>query len=155
LYDRREQVKLKKWIVGCSVSIFLLTGSAALAQGNGNGHGKGHGKHNQDQDEDRGHGYYHVHEQEVVRAWYVNHASNLPPGLAKKDRLPPGLESQLVTRGTLPPGLQKRVVPVPVELERQLPPPPPDCAHVFIAGSLVLLNRRSNVVVDVFAVAAP
>jgi|SRR5215469_1711640 len=144
-------MKLRKWMVASAASVFLLTGSAALAQGNG--HGKGHEKHNEDQGEDRGHGHYRDHDREVVRAWYAGHATNLPPGLAKKDRLPPGLERQLVVRGTLPPGLQKRIAPVPVELERQLPPPPPDCAHVFIGGSLVLLNRRTNLVVDVFAVA--
>jgi len=39
--------------------------------------------------------------------------NNLPPGLAKKDRLPPGLEKQLERRGTLPPGLQRKSVPAP------------------------------------------
>jgi hypothetical protein len=65
--------------------------------------------------------------------------------------LPPGLEKQLVRNGTLPPGLQKRLYPAPVELERQLPPPPPDCAHVLVSGHIVLLNRKTNVIVDVFA----
>jgi len=32
------------------------------------------------------------------------------------------------------------------DLERFLPPP--DCAHVLINGHIVLLNRRTNVVVD-------
>lgn len=146
---------LRKWMIAYAAAIFLLSGSAALAQGNGhgNGHGKGQEKHDEDQDRDQR--YYRDHDREVVHTWYANHAGNLPPGLAKKDRLPPGLEKQLVVRGTLPPGLQKRIEPVPVELERQLPPPPPDCSHVFIGGSLVLLNRRTNLVVDVFGVAAP
>ena len=39
---------------------------------------------------------------------------------------------------------------VPVDLERELPPPPPNCEHVFIGGHVVLLNRRTFVVVDVF-----
>jgi hypothetical protein len=64
--------------------------------------------------------------------------------------LPPGLEKQLVRRGTLPPGLQKRLQPCPEELERRLPPPPPGCAHVLIGGRLVLLNRRTNIIVDIF-----
>jgi hypothetical protein len=74
--------------------------------------------------------------------------STFPP--AKKDRLPPGLEKQLVRRGTLPPGLQKRIQPCPEELERRLPPPPPDCVNVFIGGHIVLLNKKTNVVVDIF-----
>jgi hypothetical protein len=62
--------------------------------------------------------------------------------------LPPELEKQLVQRGTLPPGLQKRLQTCPEEFERRLPPPPPDCAQLVIGGHLVLLNRRTNVVVD-------
>ena len=142
-----------KWIIACAAGMFLLTGSAALAQGNGhgNGHGKGHEKHQDDEDQAGDQGYYRKHDREIARAWYARHSESLPPGLAKKDRLPPGLEKQLVARGTLPPGLEKKMAPVPVELERQLPPPPPECAHVFIGGSLVLLNRRTNIVLDVFA----
>ncbi len=90
------------------------------------------------------------HDREVIRDWYSSHSRRLPPGLAKSDELPPGLEKQLVQRGTLPPDLQKRLQPCPEELERRLPPPPPDCAHVVIGGHLVLLNRRTNVVVDIF-----
>jgi hypothetical protein len=85
-----------------------------------------------------------------VRSWYHDHQNHLPPGLAKRDRLPPGLERQLVARGTLPPGLRKQIEPCPPELVRVLPPPPPDCVHVVIGGNLVLVNRRSWLVVDVF-----
>jgi hypothetical protein len=74
----------------------------------------------------------------------------LPPGLAKRDQLPPGLGKQLVRRGTLPPGLQKKIQPCPPDLERRLPPPPPDCGHVVIGGHIVLMNRRINVVLDIF-----
>jgi hypothetical protein len=87
------------------------------------------------------------HEKDI-HGWYSEHSSNLPPGLAKKDRLPPGLEKQLVRNGTLPPGLQKRIEPCPRDLEHYLPPPSPDCSHVLIGGHIVLLNRKTNVVVD-------
>jgi hypothetical protein len=55
-----------------------------------------------------------------------------------------------VRRGTLPPGLQKRIQPCPPDLERRLPPPPPESAHVLIGGHIVLLNRKTNVVIDIF-----
>jgi hypothetical protein len=134
------------------LGILLLPGSPVFAQGNsqGHGHGKGHDKHHDDDRDDRD-GYHYDHHREAIRGWYVANESHLPPGLAKKDRLPPGLEKQLARNGTLPPGLQKRVHPVPVELERSLPPPPPDCAHVLISGHIVLLNRRTNLIVDVFS----
>jgi hypothetical protein len=133
-------------MLGFAVGIFMLTSNFALAQGHGNGHGKGHEKHGDDDDQDER--YYKGHDRETMRGWYDEHENNLPPGLAKRDRLPPGLEKQLVRRGTLPPGLQKRLQPCPEDLERRLPPPPPECAHVLIGGHIVLLNRRTSVVVD-------
>lgn len=136
----------RRMFVG-SLGSFMLTGGIALAQGQGHGHGKGHNKHRDDDDE--GEHYYRDRDRDL-REWYDGHQSNLPPGLAKRDQLPPGLEKQLARRGTLPPGLQKRIQPCPEELEQRLPPPPPDCAHVLIGGHIVLLNRRTNIVVDIF-----
>jgi hypothetical protein len=137
-----------KWISVPALAIFLVSGSPVLAQGNG--HGKGHEKH-EDEDRDDREVYRYEHHEEAIRGWYSERENHLPPGLAKKDRLPPGVEKQLVRNGTLPPGLEKRWYPAPVELERRLPPPPPDCAHVLIGGHIVLLNRRTNLIVDVFA----
>ncbi len=140
-------MRMTRPTVACVLGAFLLTSSFALAQGRGNGHGKGHGKQGDDDDQGQ---YYKDRDREAIRGWYDEHRSNLPPGLAKRDHLPPGLEKQLVRRDTLPPGLQKRLQPCPEELERRLPPPPPDCAHVLIGGHIVLLNRRTNLVVDIF-----
>lgn len=143
---KETRMKSAKWMLGGVLAFGLVSCQDAMAQGNSQGHGngKGHDKHS-DGDED--HGYYYGHERDI-QGWYSDHSNNLPPGLAKKDRLPPGLEKQLVRRGTLPPGLQKRIEPCPPDLENFLPPPPPDCAHVLIGGHIVLLNRRTNVVVD-------
>jgi Ni/Co efflux regulator RcnB len=125
---------------------FLLTSSIALAQG----HGKGHDKHDGDDDGDKHERYYGDHDRDEMREWYGGHQDHLPPGLAKKDQLPPGLEKQLVVRGTLPPGLRKKIQPCPEDLERRLPPPPPDCEHVVVGGHLVLMNRQTYMVMDVF-----
>ncbi len=147
---------MKAWHFVCAALLgsLLFSPNPAPSQGNsqGHGHGKGHDKHHDDDDDRDNQDVYRYrrHEQEI-RGWYVERGNNLPPGLAKKDHLPPGLEKQLIRKGTLPPGLQKRIQPVPVELERRLPPPPPDCGHVLISGHIVLLNRRTNVIVDVFA----
>lgn len=128
-----------------ALGMLLLAGTYTFAYSQGKGKGKGHDKHG---DDDQGE-YYRDHDRDEVRGWYNQHENNLPPGLAKKDRLPPGLEKQLVRNGTLPPGLQKRIQPCPEELVRRLPPPPPDCAHVLVAGHIVLLNRRTNLVLDI------
>ena len=75
--------------------------------------------------------------------------SNLPPGLAKKDRLPPGLEKQLQRNGTLPPGLQKRVQPLPESCTVQLPRLPRDWSRVVLSGRIILLDQRQRIL-DIF-----
>ena len=140
-----------------ALSLALSTMIAAAQE-----HGHGYDKHDRDDDDDRDHGHghghghghdydrYSDHYRDEIRGWYSNHYSQLPPGLAKRDRLPSGLERQLVVRGTLPPGLQKRIQPCPQDLERMLPPPPPNYAHVVIGGHLILLNRANFQIADVF-----
>ena len=149
------------------VAIPLSLGPKAFADhdhdgdhGQGHGHAYGHdkdkGKHDRDggRDDDReGRGndrhYYRGHDREL-REWYVGHHNHLPPGLSKRDELPPGLERQLVVRGTLPPGLRDRMHPCPVEVERYLPPPPVGYVHTVIGGHIALVNRKTFFVLDVF-----
>jgi hypothetical protein len=143
-------MKFTKWMIAGALGVFVVSvnPTVSLGQGNGNGHSKGHNKH--DDDDEQSERYYKHHEGEAARDWYYENEGHLPPGLAKKDQLPPGLEKQLVRRGSLPPGLQKRIQPCPEELVWRLPPPPPDCANVIIGGHVVLLNHKTNIVVDIF-----
>jgi hypothetical protein len=123
--------------------------------GHGNGHAYGHEKHDRDGDKDRHEDrredrrYYGDHDRDL-HDWYRAHYNNLPPGLAKRDRLPPGLERQLVVRGTLPPGLRREMHPCPVEVVRYLPPPPEGYMHTIVGGHIVLVNRKTFFVLDVF-----
>ncbi len=75
------------------------------------------------------------------------HAGSLPPGLAKREALPPGLRAQLREHGTLPPGLRKRLVPVPAPLVVRLPGVPSYYTRYFIGDDLIVLDTRSNLVV--------
>jgi hypothetical protein len=43
--------------------------------------------------------------------------------------------------------------PCPPDLERMLPPPPPNYAHFVIGGNLVLLNRANFQIADIFHIA--
>ena len=113
------------------------------------GHWRDKHRDHDDDDDRRGYGFAD-HDRDEIRGWYAQHYRHLPPGLAKKDRLPPGLERQLVVRGAFPVELQRDVYPVPVDLERRLPPPPPDCERVAIGAHIILRNRSTNVIVDVF-----
>jgi hypothetical protein len=143
----------------CALSTLALFSTIAVAQGNGHGHDK-HDRDDDDrayddQDHGQGHGHGHGHERYAdhdrdIRDWYRAHYDHLPPGLAKRDHLPPGLERQLAVNGTLPPGLQKKMQPCPRELEAMLPPPPPNYVHVVIGGNLVMYNRATLQIGDVF-----
>ena len=130
-----------------------LVAMPAFSQGNSQGHGKGKG-HNKHQDSDeQGEGskyVFGVHEREIITHYYSNRGSNLPPGLAKRGGdLPPGLQKHLERNGTLPPGLQKRLEPCPVELERQLPPLPAEYRRAVIGAHIVVVNKKTNVIVDI------
>ncbi len=132
-----------------------LAGGIAMAQGNsqGNGKGKGHNKHQDDQGENGRYVQYGFsgHDRQVISTYYTNHTQGLPPGLAKRGgNLPPGLEKQLERNGTLPPGLQKKLEPCPVALERQLPPLPVDYRRAVIGAHIVVVNKNTNVIVDIF-----
>ena len=72
----------------------------------------------------------------------------LPPGLAKRDKLPPGLEKQLQKNGTLPPGLAKRSLPA--DLEGKLPPVPKGYERRIIENSaIVLVEVATGLIADV------
>lgn len=164
-------MSLKLWFRAGAIAVVSLALSTTIAVAQGHGHdkhdrddddrGRGNERH-EDRDHDRGHGhearehghghgYGHYKDRDHdIHDWYRAHYSHLPPGLAKRDRLPPGLERQLVVNGTLPPGLRAKMEPCPHELEVMLPPPDPGYRHVFIGGNLVLVNRVSFQVADVF-----
>jgi hypothetical protein len=130
-----------------------------LGQGNSQGHGKGHNKQAQNDadDDDRARDsrggvsiLFSVHDRDLIRDYYRDRNSNLPPGLAKRGgNLPPGLQKHLERDGTLPPGLQKRVQPFPPELERRLPRLPDTYARVTLGVDILILDRRTQRIMDV------
>ena len=71
----------------------------------------------------------------------------LPPGLARKESLPPGLAMQLEKNGTLPPGLAKR--DLPEDLASKLPPPPKDSERVIVDNNVVLIEKATGKILDI------
>ena len=71
----------------------------------------------------------------------------LPPGLAKRDSLPPGLQRQLERNGRLPPGLETR--DLPDDLEKALPPPPKGTERVVAGEDVVLVDTGTKIILDV------
>ena len=91
------------------------------------------------------------HDRTIIREYYGSaHKSkykHLPPGLAKKGKIPPGHQKQFVRQAQLPPGLQYQRLPN--NLERHLSPLPEGYLRVMIDGSFVLLNENTRVIFDV------
>lgn len=70
-----------------------------------------------------------------------------PPGLAKRDDLPPGLERQVQRNGTLPPGLQKRQLPD--DLARALPRRDGQYERVIAGNDVLLIAVATGIIVDI------
>ena len=85
----------------------------------------------------------------VIREY--GRSGSLPPGLAKREALPPGLRAQLHERGALPPGLQKHLVLVPVSLGRRLPPVPSYYRRYFAGDDLLVVDTRTNHIVAIIS----
>lgn len=74
----------------------------------------------------------------------------LPPGLAKRGgKLPPGLQKKLERDGQLPPGWQKKLHPLPTDLSYRLPRLPEHWERVIIERDIVLIDRRTNRILDI------
>lgn len=92
------------------------------------------------------------HDKVVIREYFrsaSSGASGLPPGLAKRQQLPPGLQKQIREKGTLPPGLQKRLLPG--ELEGRLSRLPPGYERVIVGADVLLVEIATRVIVDILA----
>lgn len=74
-------------------------------------------------------------------------SKTMPPGLARRDELPPGLELQVERFGTLPPGLAKR--DLPYDLERLLPRRAAGLSRKIVDSDVVLIEEATGLVLDV------
>ena len=86
--------------------------------------------------------YLQPHDVRIVREYYEPRNRSLPPGIAKK----------YARTGQLPPGWERKVQPLPVEVERRLVVLPPDYRRGYVDGSVVVYSPRTHVVVDVVGV---
>jgi len=107
----------------------------------GQGRGRGHDKHSGSSDAIAIDRSGHVR---VIREYEDERSGSLPPGLAKRTELPPGLRKQLHEKGELPPGLQKRLVPVPADLEVRLPRIPSYDRRYFAGNDLIIVDTRTH-----------
>ena len=101
-----------------------------------------------DDEGDEGNGdwqLFSARDRRTIRTCFQQNESSLPPGLAKREQLPPGLEKQLERNGTLPPGLEKRVQPLPDVCENQLGPLPQGAWRGVYSRRVMLIDQDSRI----------
>jgi len=74
-------------------------------------------------------------------------SKQMPPDLAKREHLPPGLQKHLEKNGRLPPGLAKR--DLPANLVAQLPPAHAGTLRQIVGSDVVLIQEGTNVILDI------
>ena len=82
---------------------------------------------------------FSVENVRVIREYYASRYRQLPPGLQKK----------YARTGQLPPGWEKRMEPMPVTIERNLPHLPDGYRRGVIDGHAVVYNSRAGTIIDV------
>lgn len=136
-------------ILGVLVFALMLSGQG---QGKGKGKGKGKSAGSESTTNVAVSVLFGPADQRMIRDWVrATPPSQLPPGLAKRGGLPPGLQKQLQRNGTLPPGLQQRISPFPPELASRLGPLPAGCGcdRLFLDGRALIVARTTNTILDV------
>jgi hypothetical protein len=83
--------------------------------------------------------YFSVDHVRVLRGHYAPRYRRLPPGLQKK----------YARTGQLPPGWQKKMEPLPVAIERDLPPLPVGYRRGVIDGHAIVYSSRAGTIIDV------
>ena len=70
-----------------------------------------------------------------------------PPGLARRNDLPPGIAKRWKRFGTLPPGLAKRTLPG--DLSRWLGRPPPGHQRIIAGQDVLLVEMATGLIIDI------
>lgn len=73
---------------------------------------------------------------------------DLPPGLAKKNKIPPGWQKKIRRGEPVPADIWEFRVPLPHEILVKLPPPPPGVVLVRIHDRVLKVRERTHEVLD-------
>jgi len=86
------------------------------------------------------------HDRAAIRDYYRINYRSLPPGLAKKGKVPPGHARKLMRGQPVPPGLEWGYLPA--NLERRLDRLPEGYVRVIVGADVGIMNVRSRVILD-------
>jgi len=90
-------------------------------------------------------------ERDVIVRYFDSNPSarsQLPPGLAKKNKIPPGWQKKIGVGQRIPDDIWVHRVPLPHEILVKLPPPPPGVIHVRIEDRVLKVIEKTHEVLD-------
>jgi hypothetical protein len=87
------------------------------------------------------------HDRAIIQDYYRAYYRSLPPGLAKKGKIPPGHAAKLRRHQGVPPGVSWDYLPA--DVERRLDRLPDGYVRVVIGADIAILHTRTRVVLDV------
>ncbi len=82
----------------------------------------------------------------MIRDYYRDYYRGLPPGLAKKGKIPPGHAHKLRRHYGVPPDASWQYLPA--DLERRLSRLPDNYIRVIVGTDVAILHTRTRVVLD-------
>ena len=147
---------MKTWPLALMAATLACSG-AALAEKPGKQaapsaaeYAPGKGEHGQPTFSDR-------ERDEINRYFQANPGarSQLPPGLAKKNKVPPGWQKKLARGQRISDDVWANRVPLPREIAIKLPPLPDGVIRVRIEDRVVKVAERTREVLDVLGLPAP
>ena len=119
----------KRWILAVGAGALLaILPAAAPAQKN-----------------DRQNQTFDEKDRQTTKDWYDKNKDHPPAGFRSQDRLSPDQESRLREGAPLDKDLRKKTHPVPDDLRRRLPDPPPDHRYVAVGGHVGLIDNNFQV----------
>lgn len=86
------------------------------------------------------------HDRRLINEYYAPRYKSLPPGLAKKDKLPPGHAWR--ARLNQPMHDDARWRYLPSTLDQRLTRLPPEYVRVIVGTDVAIMNIRTRIVVD-------
>jgi hypothetical protein len=90
-------------------------------------------------------------ERREIEAFFAAHPdarNELPPGLAKKNKIPPGWQKKLARGQPIPDDIWAFRVPLPHEILIKLPPPPPGVVIVRIHDRILRVREETHELLD-------
>jgi hypothetical protein len=137
-----------KWMTVCGTSVLAIAlagvGGPAYAQYNRNQNQRQDNRNNYVQDNNRNDQYHRFdnRDRQNFRNWYNRNRSRSP---WVRDRYPRGWDSRIRPGYRIGPDMWRYYRPVPYDLARTLPLPPPGYRYILLGNRLVLVDSYDTV----------